>query len=382
MTQQTWSIDAVPETHRGIVEGITSRRPPEEYWVCYGRPGNFVTYVRNVLLAMPLIGVGLFIVLAGLAGLAFLLSETESPVPITWLAFLGTFGTIGLATGCCFLPMYGIPTAIFFWRHRALERRPERNAVALGPDGVMTITESPFGTRVVLRPWDMIQQPQLRTFMALEHTLAFGPDLLSPGLGDNYDAPLSVVIQAIQAAQGELREGRPVNGEAIRRAVDPAVHHGKPIGEVPLQLVVSEPVPEPIGQMADRLASGEPVWGARIHRWNRTARSLLIVAVAMLLSLPLLLPVFIMMPIFLYCFLYRGEKKGWFLAFLPDGLVARDGAGTRAIPWAQLEGVSQQGAKAVVATPQGDIVFDCEPYGLKAEEFAQRCEALRRASGT
>ena len=190
------------------------------------------------------------------------------------------------------------------------------------------------------------------------------------------------MIQAIQAAQGELREGRPVNGEAIRRAVDPAVHHGKPIGEVPLQLVVSEPVPEPIGQMADRLASGEPVWGARIHRWNRTARSLLIVAVAMLLSLPLLLPVFIMMPIFLYCFLYRGEKKGWFLAFLPDGLVARDGAGTRAIPWAQLEGVSQQGAKAVVATPQGDIVFDCEPYGLKAEEFAQRCEALRRASGT
>ena len=189
MTQQTWSIDAVPETHRGIVEGITSRRPPEEYWVCYGRPGNFVTYVRNVLLAMPLIGVGLFIVLAGLAGLAFLLSEAESPVPITWLAFLGTFGTIGLATGCCFLPMYGIPTAIFFWRHRALERRPERNALALGPDGVMTITESPFGTRVVLRPWDMIQQPQLRTFMALEHTLAFGPDLLSPGLGDNYDAP-------------------------------------------------------------------------------------------------------------------------------------------------------------------------------------------------
>ncbi len=330
---------------------------------------------------MPLLGVGLFIVLAGGAGLtALLFSDSESPVPLASLAFLGTFGTIGLATGCCFLPMYGIPMAIFFWRHRAIEQRPERNAVALGPEGVLTIGESPFGGRVVLRPWDMIQQPQLRTFMALEHTLAYGPDLLSAGLGDNYDAPLPVVLQAIQAAQEELRQGRPVTGEAIRRAVDPAAHQGKPIGGAPLQLVVSEPIPESIGQIADRLASGEPVWGARIHRWNRTARSLLIVALTMLLSLPLLLPIFIMMPIFLYCFLYRGEKKGWFLAFLPDGLVARDNAGTRAIPWAQLEGVSLRGAKAEVATPQGAVIIECEPYSLKAEQFAQLCENLRRAA--
>ena len=212
-------------------------------------------------------------------------------------------------------------------------------------------------------------------------TLGYGPDLLSPGLGDNYDTPLPVVLQAIQAAQEELRQGRPVTGDAIRRAVDPAVHQGEPIGGVPLQLVVSEPVPESLDKVAERLASGEPVWGARIHRWNRTARSLLLVALTMLVSLPLLLPLFIMMPVFLYCFLYRGEKKGWFLAFLPDGLVARDGAGVRAVPWAQLEAVSLQGSGAAVATPQGAIVFDCEPYGLKAEEFAQRCEALRRAGG-
>ena len=363
MTQQTWSIDAVRRRPRRR-GGHHVAAPAEEYWVCYGRPGNFVTYVRNVLLLMPCSGSACSSFWLASPGWRSFSVRPSRPPRSRPLAFLGTFGTIGLATGCCFLPMYGIPTAIFFW-----STAPSRNDPSATPSPWVRRCHDDHGEPgrgaggAAALGHD--QQPQLRAFMALEHTLAFGPDLLSPGLGDNYDAPLSVVFRRYRLRKASCAKAVP---STVRPFVAPSTRPSTTASRSAMRLCswscrsrsprasVRWPTgslrespsggPESTGGTAPPFApvrrSGDAAEPAATPAPNRNDADL-----PLLLSLP-------------------GREEG-----LVPGLPARrpGSAGRGRSPSRPVgrssKPVSQQRSKAVVATPQGDTLFDCEPYGLK-----------------
>jgi len=331
-----------------------------------GPPGNFV-----ILLIVFLLFAGggmLMLVIGGI--LAWVLPETDLKIAG------GSLAVFGLGTSCLSVFIL-IPTFIFRWRYNSYVKYPQKNAMALGPDGLLILGQSILGDRTIFYPWKDLGQIRRRSFNTLGHILTLSPSLLGPALGDNYKVPLSVISHAIQVGMNRYQEKNVVSGEEISKSVDPEQWNGQSISGKELTLVTHGVVPENIKELATDLGEGRYYFGVSTYCWNRSPNSLLKIAIPMLLTLPLLLPALVLVVVFIIFFIVRGDKAKWFVAFLPDGLLIQDARGIISVPWKDVQSVQASGRRAIITSLQGPINLDCEFYRLTSQEFVDRCDRLK-----
>jgi len=249
--------------------------------------------------------------------------------------------------------------------------------VAIGSQGILLLGHTLFGTKVSFMPWSEVNYMKLRSFNTLGYILQLTPRLLGLAISDNYQYSLSVVLHALQAGWRQYQAEQKVTIENIRHCVEPVVRKGKRVLSFPLPLHLMGPIPNELQQVVSALSNRQYYDGMRTHCWNRTARSLFRWALLMLFSIPTFLGVLVTAPLFVAAFLYRGPKAGWFVSFLPEGLLLWDDKGFRSVPWAQVQNFIPQGRRVLIQTSSGTVSLEPENFGLEPSFFIQQCQGLQ-----
>jgi hypothetical protein len=362
------SAIVAPATEAGAspveaLAAIRHNRAPAGWLVFYGRPGRGLTAARAVLVV----------------------SSTLTALTTGVLGFLAHGATstaggvsLGLLTAIAGISLFFllIPTMWAVLRHSVLASRPEEQFVALGAEGVYVGTRSTFASQARLLPWTATEKASLSYRTATGATLRIGDGLT---VGDTFDMPATVILQAIQTGHRLRREGQPMSGEAIAFRIDPECHAGKPVAPAPLSL--SAVPSEEEGRFLDRVESGEAIDGVRFHPRVVSARrlrnsGLLFVALSLTGCLA---PVGAIS--FFHTLFSRAKDRGRYLAFLPEGFVLKDETGLYTVPWSSVSKVTRKSGKIILTTDNGDLPLECDAYGLDERTFESKVKRLRATSG-
>jgi hypothetical protein len=350
----------------GSVEALAAirhNRAPAGWLVFYGRPGRGLSAARSVLIVSSTLTALTTGVLAFLAHGA---TSTAGGVSLGLLAAVAGISLFFLL----------IPTMWAVLRHNVLASRPEEQFVALGAEGVYVGTRSTFSSQARLLPWSATEHASLSYRTATGATLRIGDGVT---VGDTFDMPATVVLQAIQTGNRLRREGKPMSGEAIAFRIDPECHAGKPVAPAPLSL--SAVPSEEEGKFLDRVESGEAIDGVRYHPRVVSARKLRnagLVFVALSLT-GCLAPVGAIS--FFHTLFSRSKDRGRYLAFLPEGFVLKDETGLYTVPWSSVSKVTRKSGKIILTTDNGDLPLECDAYGLDERTFESKVKRLKSTSG-
>ncbi len=353
----------VPAGQQEALEAIRHNRAPSGWLVFYGRPSRALTAARSLLLASSALSALATGVLAFLAHGA---ASTFGGVSLGF--FAASFGVLLFALL--------IPTTWVVLRHRLLASRPEEQFVALGPDGVYVGQKGLFSDQARLVPWASTEGATLRYRTATGGTLSIGNGVT---VGDHFDMPAPVLLQAIQTGHRLRREGQPLTGEAIAFRIDPENHVGKPVAPAPLSM---DAVPsEAEGKFLDRIENGEAIDGVRYHpRVVSAARLRNAGLIFLALSLTgCLAPIGAIS--FFHTLFSRAKDRNRYLAFLPEGFVLKDETGLYTVPWEKVSRVTRKGGKVILTTDKGDLPLECDAYGLDERAFESKVKRLKATSG-
>lgn len=365
-------VHALPPPFKSLVDAMAAQQTPSDHWVVYGTPGNFFAYLKKIL--GFLFFVFLFLVLAALAVGIIVVVVSKSPEGRTTGLSIAFGGGVTLSFMLFFIL---IPNLIVRWRYKTILNNPGKNALALGPEGLLIVSQSIFGTRATFLPWADIQTLRLRSFNSLGYLLQLGSGLLGPALAETYQYPLSVIQHTLQAGWRQFQKEGNVSIDEVLKAIDPAYRGGKPLISQPLPLTLTGNPPAEWQQVIHHLSNRQYYDGTQTFLWNRTPRSLFRVAMILLLTMPLILPLLVTPWIFLYYFFYRGPKGSWLISFLPDGLLLQDAQGMRCIPWSAIQDLAPQGRGVTLKFSSGRIVLELDSYGLSPEGFLEIAKSLR-----
>jgi hypothetical protein len=353
----------VPTGQQEALEAIRHNRAPSGWLVFYGRPSRALTAGRSLLVASSVVAA---VATGALAFFAHGAASTAGGVSLGVLAV--AFGVL--------LFLLLIPTTWAVLRHRLLASRPEEQFVALGPDGVYVGQKGWFSSGARLVPWPSTEGAALRYRTSTGGTLTIGNGVT---VGDTFDMPAPVLLQAIQTGHRLRREGQPLTGEAIAYRIDPECHAGKPVAPAPLSL---DAVPsEAEGAFLDRIENGEAIDGVRFHPRVVSAARLRNAGLLFLgLSLTgCLAPIGAIS--FLHTLFSRAKDRGRYLAFLPEGFVLKDETGLYTVPWSNVSRVVRKSGKIILTTDRGELPLECDAYGLDERAFESKVKRLKATSG-
>lgn len=368
-------IQQLDEPHRSIARSLADDQRPADHLVFFAHPGPHRRLHRAARITL-IVSSALVLGAALVIGLVTGSVELNPYLELLIYAILFVFGVFALS----------LLTEILFrfrqvLRFRRMVRNPGSHAIALGPRGLVLTFPWVLSTRAAVIDWGQTEPWHITTPRALTRKIAFAPrSWLVRGLVDDYDAPIPVIFQAIDAGRRLSQEGSKVTNESIRALVAPEGQQGRPVTGDALPTVLDGPLPEPIDELAERLGRLEPVDGVRLHDWNRSWRGVFLSFLATMASLLLCLPAPVLLVVTLLLLFRRGEKARWFVAFLPEGLLVHDQHGLRSLGWNELQMTRTDGDRAVLVTSEGEVLIDGRRFALAAEEITERCHTLRRLS--